>query len=224
MTEEKKIDLTRVTVGSAKFMARFSYAWFFEPKVDDEKIDKKTGKPAEKYSGMIIFPKSDTATEKAVRDAIRAAADTKVPGKKIPPAWSFPLRDGDEEADEKGEFLKGNWFFNCTSKRKPDVVGTEKWTEETVAEWDAEHEMEDTTFIRKNRPKVGSLVRLDSSDFKSGDYGRVTVNFYYFENETKGIAVGLNNVQKLKDGDALGGVSTTADADFDDDMDAGFED
>jgi hypothetical protein len=50
------------------------------------------------------------------------------------------------------------------------------------------------------------------------------VNFYYFENESKGIAVGLGNVQKLKDGDPLGSGGGSADDDFDDDMAGGFSD
>lgn len=198
MSEEKKVDPTRITVGSREFPVRFSYAWFHEPKIDEKKIDKKTGKPEEMYTGMIMVPKADKAAKAMIEAAVRAAADTKIPNKSIPSMWSLPLRDGDEEWEEKGEHMKGHWFFNCKSKRKPDVAGTE-------------------------RDMDNKLVRLSKDEFKSGDYGRVTVNFYYFENETKGIAVGLGNVQKLKDGEPLGN-SSSADTDFDDDMEAGFAD
>ena len=51
----------------------------------------------------------------------------------------------------------------------------------------------------------------------------MTVNFYYFENESKGVAVGLNNVQKLADGEALGGNASNADDDFGD-LEDGFDD
>jgi hypothetical protein len=225
MTEQtKSVDPTRVKLGSPKFPVRFSYAFILEPKIDEKKIDKKTGKPEEKYSCMVMIPKDDPTAKDAIEAGIRAAADTKIPGKKIPSSWSYPLRDGDEEADEKGEHMKGHWFFNCTAKRKPQLVGTGKWTEEDIAAWDEEHEMETSEFIKKNRPEIGTLKRLDKSQFKSGDYGRISVNFYYFENETKGIAVGLGNVQKLKDGESLGGSSTSADDDFDDDMEEGFAD
>lgn len=225
MTDQTtQTDPTRVKLGSTKFPVRFSYAFVHEPKVDEKKIDKKTGKPEEKYACMVMIPKADEAAKESFEAAVRAAADTKIPGKKIPSSWSYPLRDGDEEADEKGEHMKGHWFFNCTSKRKPDLVGTAKWTEEDLEAWDEEHEMETADFIKKNRPEVGKLKRLDKGQFKSGDYGRVTVNLYYFENETKGIAVGLGNIQKLKDGEALGGTSTSADNDFDDDMEEGFAD
>lgn len=197
MAEEKKVDPTRITLGSPELPVRFSYAWFFEPKVDDEKIDKKTGKPLEMYQSMILIPKEDTAAKAAIEKAVRAAADTKIPNKAIPSIWKTPLRDGDEEWEDKGEYMKGHWFFNCSSKRRPQVVGTERDIE-------------------------GKLERLEKDDFKSGDYGRVTVNFYYFENESKGIAVGLGNVQKLKDGESLGG-GHSADDDFGD-LEDGFKD
>jgi len=222
----KPADPTRIIVGSKKFPVRFSYAWFFDPKIDEKKIDPKTEKPEETYGCMVIIPKNDPDVEKAIKAAVRAAADTKIPGKNIPSMWSLPLRDGDEEWEEKkAEWLKGHWFFNCKSKRRPDVVGAEKVTAEDVAQWDEDNELESDKFKAKNRPKVGELVRLAKDDFKSGDYGRVAVRFYYFENETKGVAVSLEkNVQKLKDGEALGGVSVSAETDFDDDMEEGFAD
>ena len=47
---------------------------------------------------------------------------------------------------------------------------------------------------------------LDRSEVYSGCYGRVSLSFYAFNtNGNRGIACGLNNVQKLKDGEPLGG-------------------
>lgn len=220
--ETKKEDLSRITLGSAQYPVRFSYAWVFEPKIDEEKIDKKTGKPKELYSMQILIPKADPAVKATIEKAIRAAADTKIAGKAIPSIWKLPLRDGDEEWEDKGEVVKGHWFLNCSSVRKPQVVGTVKHTEESIAQWELDHEHETDAFKRANRPKVGQLIRLDKEDFKSGDYGRVTVNFFYFENESKGIAVGLNNIQKLVDGEPLGN-SSNADDDFGD-LEDGFND
>ena len=55
----------------------------------------------------------------------------------------------------------------------------------------------------------------------SGCYGRASINFYpYSVNGNKGVGVGLNNVQKLTDGERLGGSRATAESDFGD----GFED
>ena len=49
----------------------------------------------------------------------------------------------------------------------------------------------------------------------SGCYGRISVNFYGFNsNGNHGIAAGLGNIQKLRDGESLGG-RTNAEDDFD---------
>lgn len=47
---------------------------------------------------------------------------------------------------------------------------------------------------------------LDQTEVYSGCYGRITVTFYgYNSNGNRGVAAGLGNIQKLKDGDSLGG-------------------
>lgn len=214
---------TNLTIGSNQFPVRFSYANFFVPKGDEDKVDKKTGKPIEFYSCQVIIDKKDKATIAAINAAVEAAATEQLKGKKIPSVWKLPLRDGDEEWEEKGEHLKGHYFFNCKSKTKPAVVGSAKYTEEDVAAWDNENDGESPAYKAKNRPKVGKLIPLGEDEIKSGDYGRISVNFYYYEVESKGIAAGLNNVQRLKEGEALGGNRTDADDDFGD-LSDGFAD
>ena len=55
---------------------------------------------------------------------------------------------------------------------------------------------------------------IDPNEFYSGCYGRASVTFYpYNASGNKGIACGLNNVQKQEEGDRLGG-GTSAAADF----------
>ena len=68
---------------------------------------------------------------------------------------------------------------------------------------------------------------LDHSEVYSGVYARVSISFYaYNVNGSKGIACGLNNIQKVKDGKPFGGRSRAEDdfADADDDDDDGDED
>ena len=63
---------------------------------------------------------------------------------------------------------------------------------------------------------------IEDSAVDSGVYGRASINFYAFNsNGNKGIACGLNNLQKIKDGEPLGGkiraeddFATDADDDF----------
>jgi len=222
MSEENKD--TDAILGSPAFPVRFSFTHFFTPVEDEDKINKKTGKPDAFYSCQIIIDKNDEASIDAINEMVKRAAAVKLGDKKIPSTWKLPLRDGDEEWEEKeSPHLKGCYFFNCKTKTKPGVVGTRKATEEDVEAWEMEHDMEDERWKAKNRPKVGKLLPLLEDEIKSGDYGRVAVNFYYFEGESKGVAVGLNNVQKLKDGEALGSSRKSADEAFGD-LDDGFSD
>ena len=55
---------------------------------------------------------------------------------------------------------------------------------------------------------------LDRSEVYSGCYGRASISFFAFNsNGNRGIACGLNNLQKLRDGEPLGGRAS-AEADF----------
>ena len=52
------------------------------------------------------------------------------------------------------------------------------------------------------------------SEVYSGCYGRASINFYAFNaNGNRGIACGLNNLQKIRDGEPLGGRAS-AESDF----------
>lgn len=151
-----------------------------------------------KYSLCVLVPKKDTKTLKKIQAAMKSAAEegisTKFNGKK-PSNLHMPLRDGDEErADEAPEY-KGMYFFNCKSDRKPGIVD-------------------------KDCNKI-----LDPDEVYSGCWGRVSVNFYpYSVNGNKGVAVGLNNVQKLKDDQRLGGAAASAEDDFNDDFEFSEDD
>ena len=78
---------------------------------------------------------------------------------------------------------------------------------------------ENCWFINANTLRRPSVVDRDLNpimereDFYSGCYGRASINFYAFNVSSKGIAAGLNNLQKLEDGEPLAGGST-ADEDF----------
>ena len=74
--------------------------------------------------------------------------------------------------------------------------------------------------VHRNREIYEQTRILDSSELYSGIIGRASVNFYAFNsNGNRGIACGLNNIQKLSDGTPLGGHSRAEDdfADLDDD-------
>lgn len=164
--------------------------------VNEPKVPLGGGTP--KYSVSLIIPKSDTVTVAKIRAAIQAAYEegqSKLKGSsKFVPALEdikTPLRDGDK--DRKGdEAYQNSWFVNANSTTKPGVVDADR------------------------------QPILDSSELYSGIIGRASINFYAFNSSgNRGIACGLNNIQKLSDGTPLGGHSRAEDdfADLEEDED-----
>lgn len=139
----------------------------------------------QKYSVSILIPKSDQATLQKVQAAVQAAMQADAGklatnGAVNPNTLRTPLRDGDAERPEDPAY-RGHYFFNAASRQKPQIVDG----------------------------NVNPI--LDQSEFYSGCYGNVSINFYgYNSNGNKGIAAGLRNIQKVKDGEALSGGSTAA--------------
>lgn len=154
------------------------------------------GKP--KYSVSLIIPKEDEITVNKVNAAILAAyeegqAKLKGNGKSVPPlsAIKNPLRDGDIERPDDKAYA-GAYFVNANSTTAPDVVDANK------------------------QPII------ERSEVYSGVYGRASISFYAFNvNGNKGIACGLNHLQKIRDGEPLGGKASAA-SDFATDDDDDF--
>lgn len=165
----------KITTGKV----RFSYPRVFTPEAR-EAGDK------EKYSVVLLVPKSDKATvrkiEKAIAESFTEGVASTFKGKK-PRNWKSPLRDGDEDRD--GDEFEGMYFINASTTRKPAIVD------------------EDLNAI------------IDPSEFYAGCWGRASINFYTYDfNGNKGVGAGLNNLQKLEDGERLGGGGSTAEEDF----------
>ncbi len=143
---------------------------------------------APKYSVSLIIPKADTKTVDKIQAAIEAAykeGESKLKGSgRSVPALSVlktPLRDGDTERPDD-EAYADSYFINANSASAPGIVDADR------------------------QPVI------DRSEVYSGVYGRASINFYAFNsNGNKGIACGLNNLQKVKDGEPLGGKSRAED-------------
>lgn len=72
-------------------------------------------------------------------------------------------------------------------------------------------------FVNANPQVVGTDLQpiLGASEVYSGCYARVSISFYAFNtNGNRGIACGLGNIQKLRDGEPLGGNRISTEADF----------
>ena len=151
-----------------------------------------------KFSVSLLIPKSDTVTVKKIKDAIEAAyreGEAKLKGnsKSVPvlSAIKTPLRDGDAERPDDPAYA-GHYFLNANSATAPGIVDAD------------------------------CQPILTRSEVYSGVYGRASISFYAFNSSgNRGIACGLNNLQKIRDGEPLGGrASAESDfSDFDDEDD-----
>lgn len=146
------------------------------------------GKP--KFSVSLIIPKSDTVTVGKIKAAIEEAyrdGQSKLKGNaKSVPALSTlrtPLRDDDLERPDDPAYANA-YFVNANSTSAPGIVDA-----------------------AKNQI-------IEKSEVYSGCYGRASISFYAFNaNGNMGIACGLNNLQKIRDGEPLGGKAS-AESDF----------
>ena len=139
---------------------------------------------APKFSVSLIIPKSDTKTIEKIKAAIQAAYEEgqgklKGNGKSVPAlsVLKTPLRDGDAERPDDEAYANA-YFINANSATAPGIVDADR------------------------------NPILDRSEVYSGVYGRASINFYAFNsNGNKGIACGLNNLQKIRDVDIVVGKS-----------------
>lgn len=140
-----------------------------------------------KYNICILIPKDDAKTLDKINKAIEAAKQAgkaKLADKNGKIPSNLKLPLRDGD-DERGDdpAFEGMYFINANSQRKPSIVD-------------------------KDLNPI-----MEKEEFYSGCYGRASINFYAFNVSSKGIAAGLNNLQKLEDGEMLAGGST-AEEDF----------
>ena len=155
---------------------------------------------APKYSVSLIIPKSDTRTVTKIKAAIEAAyreGESKLKGNgKSVPALSViktPLRDGDLERPDDAAYANA-YFINANATSAPGIVDAD----------------------------LNPI--MTRSEVYSGVYGRASITFYAFNSSgNKGIACGLNNLQKMRDGEPLGGKAS-AESDFATDAEEDFLD
>ncbi len=147
-----------------------------------------------KYSVSLIIPKSDTKTLNAINAAIDAAIEEGIAkfGGKKPNKAAIKLPLRDGDVERDDEAYKGAYFLNANSTTPPQIVDV----------------------------KVQPI--LDKNEVYSGCFAKVSLSFYAFNsNGNRGVACGLGNIQKVKDGEPLGGRSNASD-DFSTEADDDF--
>ena len=165
---------------------RLSFVHLTKPYARDDAAEPK-------YSTTILLPKSDTAGVQALNAAIEAAIQKGLEGNwngKAPAQPPTPVWDGDGHTQSGNEFgpeCKGHLVFTANSKAdKPvQIVG----------------------------PDLQPI--LDATQIYSGMYANICVNFFPYNYQgRKGIGCGLGPVQKVRDGEVLGGRPVTAESVF----------
>ena len=110
-----------------------------------------------------------------------------------PKSIKTPLRDGNTERPDDPAYA-GAYFVNANATSAPGIVDADR------------------------------NPILTRSEVYSGVYGRASITFYAFNSSgNRGIACGLNNLQKIRDGEPLGGKAS-AESDFATDEDDDFLD
>lgn len=141
-----------------------------------------------KYATSIIIPKSDAAQIKKIEAAIEALLKTEGPAKfggKVPPRGSLKLPLRDGDTERDDEAYQDAMFLNASSKTRPGIVD-------------------------QNVEPI-----LDRDEIYSGVYVNISIELYLFKvNGNRGVACGLGNIQKVRDGEALGGGAIKAESEF----------
>lgn len=143
------------------------------------------GKP--KYSVSLIIPKDDTDTLAKIERAIDAVIDAGLGkfGGKRPNKAALKLLLRGGDIERDDDAYANAMFVNANSTTPPQVVG----------------------------PDLQPII--DPNEVYSGCYVRVSITFYAFNtNGNRGIACGLGNIQKLRDGEPLVGNRISAESDF----------
>lgn len=154
---------------------RLSYLSVFKPRRNDLNGEME-------YSVRLLIPKTPNdkcsnpkAVAEACVEAIKTAKAEKIPDAKV---WDGPLRDGDKEVDSNGDPKEpGCWFLNAKAKEDypPDLVDAAR---------------------NKVTAEMG---------WQSGDWGKVVVSFYGYDQKKKGVGCGLRGIQFLYKDESLGG-------------------
>lgn len=160
---------------------RASYTYVFQPQTP-------VGGGEPKYQITMLIPKSDNATYSAIMAEITQTLQSAIPttfGGQAPAMPKLPIHDGDlpkASGEPWGDECRGHWVMRASSKSRPTVVD------------------------------VNMQPILDINAFYSGCFARASINFFaYSSNGNKGIGCGLNNLQKIADGESLAGRSSAED-------------
>lgn len=137
------------------------------------------------YSMCMLFPKTTKLDELKALIREAAVAEFKLP---LPAGLASPIHDGDVEKPGRSEYA-GHFYINAKAhSHRPHLVDRQ---------------------CNPIGPEIGN-----AEEFYGGCYARATVTAYpYSYMGKKGVGIGLENVQKLREGEPFSG-HVGADKDF----------
>lgn len=167
-------------------VGRVSFESVFKPSAMEEGQEKK-------YGVTLLIPKTLKGEQAQLFKEMKLAAEKLckekfgcgLNGKYKGKPIKSPFRDGEEKEHLDG-YDSSVWFVRFSGRMKPSVVGPDK-----------------------------SAIGSEDGEFYNGCYGRVSYTVYSYTKVNNGIAFGLVNVQKTKDGEAFGAGGSDPDDDFD---------
>lgn len=181
---------------------RLSFPNLKEPRAAQEGGKKKFGVQA--IWDKSKFSEKDQKRWKAMLSELDRVSQEKFKKdwKKLPSSFKKGIRDGEDKEDLEG-YGPGKKFASLTSSIRPGACDNVKGDDDKYIAID---------------------LTEDSDRFYPGCYCRATVNAYaYDQGGGKGVALGLQNIQFVKDGPRLDN-RTDAEDDFDEDIDSQWMD
>lgn len=174
-------DATVKTSATIVGPVRLSYLNVFKARLNN--LNQKM-----EYSVRLLIPKKPTDKcpdpKKIIdicADAIKAAKAEKIPDVKV---WDNPLRDGDKELDSNtGEPKEpGYWYINAKANEEypPELCDAKR------------------------------LPVTPDMGWGSGDWGKVVLAFYGYDQAKKGVGCGLRCIQFIYKDESLGGGGSVA--------------
>ena len=138
------------------------------------------------YSVDILFDKKTDLTK--LKELLEKTVKEKW-GTKVPKVFNNPIKDGDgtkKNGEPYGPEYHGCFFITVKNTRKPGVVDSQ------------------------------NQDILTEEEIYGGCFIRASVNaFAYDRSGNRGVSLSLNNVQKVKDGEAFGAARVSAADEFD---------
>ena len=153
----------------------------------------KVSDMSKKYGLTMLFSKDTVAKHREIFGGkggglkeLKAAIDEAIKekwGTKVPKGLKMPLREGTEEkVADKDGYGEGVTFANGSSQSKIDLVD-------------------------KNVQPI-----IEQGDFYAGCYAIASISVYGYDTVNKGVAIGINCIQKVAEGEPFSSAVRAADA------------